>query len=687
MFLRNHVLRLAYVCTGLSVAIPAYAHSDWEEIVVQGRRVDLTGQASSASEGVVGQHELSVRPILRVGEVLETVPGLVATQHSGSGKANQYFLRGFNLDHGTDFATWYDNMPVNMRTHGHGQGYTDLSFVIPELVRTIDYKKGSYYADIGDFSAAGAAHINSFNTLTRGIFETGFGQDGYGRVLLMDSPDNDKHWLYALELQRYDGAWSDIDENVDKLNAVLKRHWHLEQGRFGITLMAYSNSWNSADQIPLRAVEQGIINERGSLDNSVGGESGRYSLSMEWERDAWQGSAYVIAYDMNLWSNFTYFLDDPVDGDQFKQVDDRRIYGGQLSYRTGETVKNIFGVEFRYDDIREVGLYKTAQRRRLGAIRSDAVEEFSIGFYWRQELPLGDRLRAILGARYDYYDFTVNTLIERNINDVELGVNSGSTDDALFSLKGGLVYALNDGWELYGSVGQGFHSNDARGTTIQADPADGGPVDTVNPLVRSFGAEIGLRAYLAESLNLSLALWRLALDSELLFVGDAGNTEAARESERDGFEATLYYHFDERWTLDIEYARTDAAFTESDPDDPLIGNYIPGALRDVVSLGLSLAQPEGWYGSLRWRYFGERPLDENNGERSGSTAVMNLRAGYRWDNLQLTLDVLNLLDSGDHDIDYFYASRLDGEPAEGIEDLHYHTMEPRTARLYLRWWF
>jgi outer membrane receptor protein involved in Fe transport len=338
-------------------------------------------------------------------------------------------------------------------------------------------------------------------------------------------------------------------------------------------------------------------------------------------------------------------------------------------------------LEFRYDDIDEVALYKTVARQRLGAIRSDAVKELSIGLYWQQVLPITEKLRATLGARYDYYDFEVSGLIDQNINSVALASNSGSNDDDLFSVKASLSYLMNDAWEGYASIGQGLHSNDARGTTIRIDPADGSAVTPVDPLVRSLGGEVGLRGFLTNELNMSLALWQLQLDKELLFVGDAGTTESTRESERKGFEITAYYNVTDIWTLDFEYAYTEAEFTEPDPSDPGLGNAIPGALEDVFSVGLSLMQDQGWYGSLRWRYFGERPLEENDIVRSDATSVINLRAGYQWSQWKVTLDALNLLDSDDRDIEYYYASRLTGEPAEGIEDSHYHVMEPRTVRL------
>jgi len=678
------------LCLSLGGYQAVAADQPIETVIVEGRKVNLLGEAISASEGVVGQKEIELRPLLRTGEVLELVPGMVVTQHSGTGKANQYFLRGFNLDHGTDFATTIDGMPVNMRTHGHGQGYTDLNFLIPETVSQLTYKKGAYYADVGDFSGAGSAQITTTNHLEKGSAEVTAGEDAYYRLLLMNSVElAGGTTLISVEGNRYDGPWSNIDEDLDKINLLVKHTTNLNDGYLSLALMAYDNSWNSADQIPARSVEQRIIDELGSIDDSVGGESSRYSLSANWQIGSWQGSAYLIDYDLNLWSNFTYFLDNETSGDQFEQVDDRMIYGGQLSYLqegslAGYAMSNRFGVELRIDDIDEVGLYHTQARQRLGAIRSDQVTESSIGVYWENRITWSDRLRSVLGVRYDYYDFDVDDQAAINANGIDLSANGGSADDDLPSLKGSLIYTFDNEWEGYVSVGQGFHSNDARGTTIQVDPSDGSAVDSVDPLVRSLGYEVGARGFISDRINTSLALWTLEVDSELLFVGDAGNTEASRGSKRKGVEITAYYHLTEQWSLDLEYAYTDAEFTESAPE----GDEIPGAIEHVLQAGLNAGFTNGWFGSLRVRYFGERPLIEDGSVKSDPSAIWNLRAGYRVADWTFKADILNLTDSDDHDIDYYYASRLVSEPTGvATDDIHYHVFEPRTIRVSVGYQF
>ncbi len=671
----------------LAIGAELAAAHELEEVQVLGRRINLVGEAVSSSEGVVGQQEINIRPLLRTGEILELVPGMIVTQHSGTGKANQYFLRGFNLDHGTDFATWVDGMPVNMRTHGHGQGYTDLNFIIPETIATLEYKKGSHYASQGDFSSVGAASMRTAERVDSGRLVATVGEYDFLRLVALDSIATENGEIaYALEVNRYDGPWSDIDEDLDKVNGLLKYTTELGAGRLSITGMGYDNSWNSADQIPARAVDQGLIDELGSLDRTVGGESSRYSLSANFRTERFNLTAYAIDYELDLWSNFTYLLDDPDNGDQFQQVDDRWIFGGQADYQFGNPdrqngIGHRVGAEVRYDAIDEVALYKSDRRRQIGAVRSDEVDEYSVGVFYEFERRWNHHWRTQLGARYDYFSFDVDSRIGRNVNGVDLAENGGSESDDLLSLNASVIYTINDNWETYASIGQGYHSNDARGTTTRVDPADGSPIRTVDPLVQSLGGEIGARAFWTDKLNASAAFWYLELDSELLFVGDAGNTEATRASERIGAELTLYYYLLDDWTLDLEYAWTDAKFSESAPE----GDEIPGSLEHVLQAGISFDDGEGWFGSLRWRYFGERPLTEDGSVMSDSTSSMNLRLGYRWRQLDLHADFLNLTDSNDHDIDYFYASRLPGEPTGGVEDQHYHVLEPRMARLSLTW--
>ncbi|MBW4965743.1 TonB-dependent receptor [Pseudoalteromonas sp. CR1] len=652
-----------------------YGHANIEKLTVYGHRDGLIGEAISASSGIIGQGEIDQRPMLRSAEMLELIPGMAVTQHSGSGKANQYFIRGFNLDHGTDFATSIDGMPINMRSHGHGQGYTDLNFIIPESISTINYKKGSYSASQGDFSSAGSAQFKLADNLKHQQIELSIGEDNYKRAVVLGSTNLTKGKIIAAaEWQGYDGPWDDINEDVNKKNALLRYVGKAFNGDLSLSAMAYDNTWNSADQIPQRAVSQNLITQLGSLDTTLGGNSSRYSLSSNWQGEHVKASAYVINYDLNLYSNFSYFLNDPINGDQFNQQDSRNIYGTNISYQFETKTSDInmqhtTGIEIRHDNIDNVGLYNTQARERLSTVRQDALKQTSYSSFWESKFLLTPKLEATAGVRYDYFDTNVTS---------NTGANSGKANDDLVSFKGSVNYRFTDLLAAYANWGQSFHSNDARGSTINVDPVTGELAEQVDLLVKSEGAEVGLRFADDRNFNLSAALWWLTLDSELLFVGDAGNTEPSDASKRYGLEMSAYYWVNDQFSIDLE-----ASFTHSRLDINDNNNYIEGAVPVVASAGLNWHLTEQWQSSIRVRHIGKRTLTDDGDKRSNPLTVVNSSVSYKQTHWKVDFELLNLFNSTDHDIDYYYASRLPGEPAQGVEDNHFHPIEPRTTRLTL----
>jgi len=387
-----------------------------------------------------------------------------------------------------------------------------------------------------------------------------------------------------------------------------------------------------------------------------------------------RASAFVQRYRMNLFSNFTYFLDDPVDGDQFEQADRRWVSGGRVAHRRlmtwgGRTVETSIGAELRHDAIGTVGLFRTQNRQRLSVTRQDEVGQTSVGLHGDAEIQWAPRVRTLLGLRGDAYWFDVTSHDARN---------SGSASDALVSPKASLVLGPWRRTEVYVNGGFGFHSNDARGAVITVDPVSGDPVDRVTPLVEARGAEVGLRTVAIRGLQSTVTLWMLGIDSELLFVGDAGATEASRPSRRSGLEWTNYLQLRPWLFVDADLAFTRARFTDPDP----AGNRIPGAPGRVVALGMTVERQRGVFGSVRLRHFGSRPLVEDDTVRSDATTLVNLQVGYQLtEQLRVQLDVFNLFDAEESDIDYFYSSRLPGEPAEGIDDVHFHPSIPRTVRV------
>ncbi len=660
---------------------PAAAHEGHtetvEELVVYGRAEERIGIAHSASEGLVGYDDLELPPLLRVGELVESVPGMVATQHSGSGKANQYFLRGFNLDHGTDFSASAEGVPLNMRTHGHGQGYLDLNFLIPELVETTVFRKGPYAASVGDFSSAGSTEFAFRERLNETTLGGSLGGNEYFRGVAAGSVEIGNGVLTAaLDGSRYAGPWV-LDEALSQSKVFASYAFGLGAARAKIAVQGYEGEWNSTDQVPRRAVESGQIDALGFIDPDLGGNSKRYALTGALNFDRWRLSGYMLDYEMSLFSNFTYFLDNPVDGDEFEQRDRRQIYGLNLDGAfekslAGRPLTLSGGGSFRFDDIGEVGLYRSAGRERIGTVRQDAVDEWSLGVWGEAEIRPAERLRVIAGLRADHFDWRVTADEARN---------SGAGDDRVFSPKLSIAYRLQDGLEGYLNWGRGFHSNDVRGATITVDPVSGDAADAVPVIVNSDGAEIGLRIERGRDFNVSLALFRLDLDSELVFVGDAGATEPNDATRRRGFEAAAFWQASEWLAVNAAYTVTDAEFLR----DQGGGREIPGAVESTFTLGLNAAWVNGFAASARLRYLGEAALVEDNSMRAAASLLLNTGLTYRRDQLELRLDVFNLLDSDDNDISYFYASRLPGEVPGGVEDLHFHPLEPRTARVGIVW--
>jgi hypothetical protein len=657
-----------------------------EEVIVTAARIGLVGESRSASEGIVPAIQLEGRPVLRPGEVLEVVPGLVVTQHSGDGKANQYFLRGFNLDHGTDFSTRVDGLPVNLPTHAHGQGYSDINFLIPELVEEVRYRKGTYFADEGNFSAAGAADLVYRRRLDATLASLTVGEDDYYRALVAGSPQvGGGVLLGALDYSRADGPW-ERPQDFRKVNGLVKYSRGTTGRGLAVTAMGYDGRWNSTDQVPARAVGGDCaqvsfcITRFGYVDPTSGGASHRYSLSIDaWaagaEGRAWSANAYALDYRLELVSNFTYAIDQQ-SGDQFEQFDDRRVYGARLEQAwpasfTARPGRLRAGLELRRDEIEPVGLYLTTAARRRETVRRDEVRQSSGSAYLAHDQRWTGWLRSEVGLRFDHFDFAVSS---------NLPANSGRASDSIASPKATLVLGPWAETEWFVNAGRGFHSNDARGTTIRVDPTDGvTAVERVDPLVSATGGEIGFRSGAFAGLQIYGALWALDLDSELLFVGDAGITEPSRASQRRGIELGAFWSALDWLILDLDYAWSHARFRDADP----AGDRIPGAVEDVASLGLAVHRTDGWFGGARLRYLGAAPLIEDDSVRSDPTLLVNVEAGHRFaTNWSVSLAVFNLFDREDEDITYFYESQLPGEPAP-VADRHFRPVEPRTIRATL----
>ena len=649
-----------------------------EELVVWGRSLQLLGSADSASQGVVGYADFSTRPLARVGELVEVVPGMIATQHSGPGKANQYFLRGFNLDHGSDFSTFFEGMPVNFRTHAHAQGYMDLNFIIPEIIERVDFKKGPYSANTGDFSLAGTSSMKTYDTLERGFVEVTAGSGDEIRVVVADSFSTEQgSLLYALEHQQTNGMFV-LDQDVRKYNGLLKYTGEIDGIPSQLTLTAYDSEWISTNQVPQRAVASRQIDRFGFIDPDLGGQSHRYSLSGRFELGEWDLTAYASAYYMSLINNPTYVLNDPINGDEFEQEDERLLFGGSLLRKgafdfLGLQAASLVGAEARYDDVQELNLFNTRSRVRYDSVREDDAQELSLSAYAESEFMVSEKLRLTTGLRVDYIRFDVEALRPQN---------SGSDNDALLQPKFGLAYRLADSLEFYANYGHGFHSNDVRAAVNRIDPITGEDTEAQDILVEGRGGEIGFRYDNLRGFNVTLTAFELATDSELVFVGDAGTTEPSDPTRRSGVELNAFYSINDRLVIDFSAARASGHFRGL----PNGENSITDAHENVAAAGLSYVGTQGITASLRVRYFGDAALTEDESVMKEDSTLVNAGVSYAFGAWEMGIDALNLFDAEDDDIAYFFESRLPGE-LEAVEDIHFHPSNPRIIRAMLRYSF
>lgn len=647
-------------------------------VEVRGRADNLIGIASSASQGRIGRADLRLRPLQREGEILEAVPGMILTQHSGDGKANQMVVRGFNLDHGTDFQTRLESMPLNLPTHGHGHGYTDLNPLIPEFVDHLDYKLGPMYAELGDFGSAGGATLHLARALAAPVALLESGAFGYRRTVLgVGASTGRSRWLIGGEAKQYDGPWEQ-PQRLGKFSGMARWTFTGSRDELSVLALGYANRWNATDQIPLRVLASGAIGRFGQIDPTLGGDAQRQSLSLAWTRTRKRGTltvdAFAVQHALNLFSNFTYFLDNASAGDQINQTDHRTLGGVNVELTTVGIVAGIphllrSGMQLRGDDI-AVGLYQSAARVRGETVRRDGIEQGSLGSYVSLESRWHPRLRTVLGMRQDVYGFRVRSNEARN---------SGTRSAAIASPKASVIFSSTTGTELYLGGAFGFHSNDARGTTIRVDPVNGAPVDPVDPLVRSRAAELGLRTSAGEWVRTTASIWTLQLDSELLFVGDAGTTEALGRSRRVGVTLANYVKPTTTLTLDSDLSFTRARFADAGPES----DRIPGALERVITAGATWEPVAGVHAIARVRHFGSSALIEDNSVRGTPTTLINISVGTTFRGTRITASLLNAANTRSSDVQYYYTSRLAGEAGSGVADVHVHPVEPRMLRVGL----
>jgi outer membrane receptor protein involved in Fe transport len=650
-----HMTLLAAVTLPVLPAVAADEDDDvLAEVIVFGRGERLIGKAEAASEGAVGGADLSVRPLLRVAELLEVVPGLIAAQHSGSGKANQYFLRGFNLDHGTDFTTYLDDVPLNMRTHGHGQGYLDVNGLIPESVDRIDYRKGTYRADVGDFSMAGSSfmstvkHVDPFVAVEAG--EYGWQRFATGGAV----PIADGELIAIAQWKAYDGPW-ELAEDLRHTSAWAKYSQATDLGNLELSLSGYHAEWRPTEQIPERIIGSSVCKDAFcAIDTTAAGETLRWIGSARLLGDDWRASLYAQYYDWHMVSNSTYDF-------QINQFDRRWIGGGryQRQFELSETLSLTGGAELRYDDIGNVGVEHTEAAQFVEPIGRHAVKETSLAAYSEATWRPYENWRVTGGLRADYYDFDVTARIA--------GLPEGSKSDSVVSPKLGAAYTLNDNVELYGNWGKGFHSNDARGVVDSATPIVG--------LSKGEGKEVGAR-FERGNFNITTTYWWLDLDSELKFVGDSNSVEPGAATERRGYEIVAFWRPMPWLAMDAAWTGSRARYVNSPGED-----HVTGAVENAGELGIA-AVDDVWEASLRVRYLGEYPLIEDDSLRASPETTVNVRGAWKPGKFTVYAEVLNILDEDGKDIVYYYGANVPDFDDPGVQEdgRMSRAAEPRTVR-------
>ncbi len=638
-----------------------------DEIVVFGRGLEMIGGANAASEGTVSGADLAVRPLLRVAEVLEAVPGFIAVQHSGSGKANQYFLRGFNLDHGTDFTVLVDGVPLNLRSHGHGQGYLDVNGLMPEVIDRMQFRKGTYAADAGDFSMAGSALIRTIDRFDAPFASAEAGAYGWGRISGGTTVDLSAGVLSLFgEAKTYEGPW-ELDEDLGHLSLWGKYLRPTNFGTLSLTWTGYHASWRPTEQIPERVIGSDICPDRFCvLDPTAKGETSRWIAAAGLQGDAWEASAYLQYYDWAMLSDPTYDF-------QINQFDQRTTVGGRVRHFLieGAALDFSVGAELRHDMISKVGLDHTDGGVLVENISNNEIDQTSLGAFVEAAWRPTDRMRLTAGARGDIYRFDVDAINPESF--------AGRSTASRVSPKLGIAYALSRRVELYGNWGRGFHSNDARGVVNDEEPVPG--------LVRGTGYETGLR-YELGPLRLTTTYWWLDSSSELVFVGDTNSVEPMGASNRRGYELVAFWRPVSWLGVDAVYTGSRARFVEDDE-----GRYIDGAVENAGSLGLAAVRGP-WEASMRVRYLGSYPLLPDNSRRASAETTLNLRGAYTFQRTTVYADLFNALNRRGKDIVYWYEAHVEGfdPPGLGADDIDCdivncrmsRAMEPRTVRVGVR---
>jgi len=613
--------------------------------------------------------DLQVRPIQNTQEILRSIPGLFIAQHAGGGKAEQIFLRGFDIDHGTDINLTADGMPVNMVSHAHGQGYSDLHFLIPETIEKVDFGKGPYQSNKGNFATAGYADFQTRSALDKNLIKLEAGRfDTYRAVgmfnLLGERARQNHQNAYLATEYLFSNGYFDAPQDLDRFN-IMSRY----QGTFrentilNASLSAFRSNWNASGQVPVRAIEAGMISRFGAIDNTEGGNSSRYNANITLDKTLPNGGmlknqAYAVKYDFELYSNFTFFLNDPVNGDQIRQKEDRQIYGYRSSYEKDLSLLNLpfrqeVGIGFRYDDIDGSELSRTRNRiLTLTEIQKGDIGELNAFAYLNSTWELTPRFSVNAALRADRLSFNYHSTLE-----ADAGMASPKSAQQRLSPKLNLSYALSSSLQVYVNSGMGYHSNDTRVSS---------GVTNRDALPAARGADVGITYKPANRLFLNAALWYLDLDQELVYVGDEGVVEPSGRSRRYGLDVSVRTQLTDYLFLDSDINLARPRFR----DEEKYNNYVPLAPTITSTGGLSFQTAKNLKTSMRYRYLGSRAANEDYSLTADGYFLLDAVASYTFKSLEFKLTGENLLNSNWKEAQFDTESRLFNE-ANPVSEIHF----------------
>ncbi len=623
---------------------------------------DLVVSASNDRPvNTLSQTDIKLRPVNTSQDILWMVPGLFIGQHAGGGKAEQIFLRGFDIDHGTDIAIEVDGMPVNMVSHAHGQGYADLHFLMPELISIVDFDKGPYFADKGDLNTAGYVSFQTKTKLDRNFVKAEGGSFSFGRlaagVNVMQTAKSNAY--IASEYFRTDSYFQNSQKfhrfNLQaRFNSQLNATTKLQMG-----FSAFDSKWDASGQIPERAIAAGSISRFGSIDNTEGGKTGRYNLFAKTIHSFKNGSTlenqlYASKYDFSLFSNFTFYLNDAINGDQIHQQEGRWIYGYKSSFATsgqlfGKELNTEIGGGLRYDVINDIALSHTVKRAFLNNVKHGDIRQANLNAYWSQTLALTNKLSINAALRFDYLNFSYFDKLS--------ATQSDAVGKSIINPKLNLNYQFNRKINLFARAGTGFHSNDTRVVVAQSGK---------EILPKAYGIDIGADIKLLPTLFVRTALWQLDLDQEFVYVGDAGVIEPSGKTKRQGIDLSVRYQFNSWIFADVDMNFTRPRSTESAQGE----NYIPLAPLATSVGGLSFQRKDGFSGSLRYRYMGDRPANEDNSVIAKGYFIADAILNYSKAGYTIGLSVENIFDQQWKETQFSTESRLKNE-AQSMSEIHF----------------